>query len=109
MGSGQVFLGIEIGGTKLQIVAGDETGKIMKRWRAGADRDRGGQAIQKQICEGLDEIRSGIEPAAIGVGFGGPVDWKTGRICRSHQVDGWENFPLRDWLAEQSRLPVAVE
>ena len=40
--------------------------------------------------------------AGIGVGFGGPVDWRTGRICRSHQIDGWEGFPLRDWLAERS-------
>lgn len=103
------YLGIEIGGTKLQIVTGDESGRILKRWRATADRERGGPGIAAQIARGVAEIREGIAPRAIGVGFGGPVDWKAGRICRSHQIDGWENFGIRDWLAGQSGLPVIVE
>ncbi len=37
---------------------------------------------------------------AIGVGFGGPVDWRTGRISRSHQIEGWENFELAGWVRE---------
>jgi glucokinase len=103
------FLGIEIGGTKLQIVAGDGQGRIARRWRAAAERAGGGPAICRQLQEGIAEIRKGVDPVAIGVGFGGPVDRLTGRIARSHQVDGWEDFDLRSWLREQSRLPVAVE
>ena len=38
------FLGIEIGGTKLQIVQGDSAGAITKRWRATVDRERGTKA-----------------------------------------------------------------
>jgi glucokinase len=103
------FLGIEIGGTKLQIVAGDGRGRIGRRWRAAAERAGGGPAICRQLQEGIAEIRKGVNAVAIGVGFGGPVDRQTGRIARSHQVDGWEDFDLRSWLREQSGLPVAVE
>ena len=36
----------------------------------------------------------------MGVGFGGPIDWRTGRIECSHQIAGWAEFPLGDWLRE---------
>jgi glucokinase len=103
------YLGIEIGGTKLQIVAGDESGRIVHRWRATADRARGGPGICDQILQGVTEIRKRVLPLSIGVGFGGPIDWKTGRIARSHQIDGWEGYELGHWLAEQTGLPIACE
>lgn len=103
------LIGIEIGGTKLQIVAGPAPLQITRRWRADADRAGGGAAIQRQIQGGLREILGSERAAAIGVGFGGPIDVAAGRIRRSHQIAGWENFPLRDWLAEISGSPVVVE
>jgi glucokinase len=103
------YVGIEIGGTKLQIVAGDVDGTIRRRWRASADRAGGGAGICRQLRAGIDEIRAGIDARAIGVGFGGPVDRTTGRIARSHQIDGWEDSELRSWLARETGLPVAVE
>jgi glucokinase len=106
------FIGIEIGGTKLQLVAGDNASRITHRVRLRADRAAGGPGICRQLETGLAEIRAatGTGIAAVGVGFGGPVDRETGRIVRSHQVESWENFPLRDWLGERAgRVPVAVE
>jgi len=105
----RLYLGVEIGGSKLQIVAGKRSGKIERRWRATARRDDGRAAIARQILAGIAEIRQGIELAGIGVGFGGPVDFRSGRICRSHQVQGWENFDLRGWLAAETGLRAAVE
>lgn len=103
------LLGVEIGGTKLQIVVGDDAGRIRHRWRAPADRAGGGPAIARQIEQGLRELQEQFRPRAVGVGFGGPIDWRAGRIRRSHQIDGWEDFPLRDWLHEISGLPVVVD
>ena len=103
------LLAMEIGGTKLQIVAGDRQGRIARRWRARVDPRQGGPGICQQIIEGINHIRAGISVASIAVGFGGPVDWKNGRIRRSHQIDGWENFELARWLSEQFALPAAVE
>jgi glucokinase len=103
------FIGIEIGGTKLQIVAGDAMGRIRRRWRARVDREAGGPGICRQIVTGIGEIRRSLQSRAIGIGFGGPVDWKTGRICRSHQVAGWENFEISRWLTQESGLPVVVD
>jgi len=103
------YIGIEIGGTKLQIVAGDSRGHIARRWRAIVDLNRGGPGICDQLLQGLGEIMPAAHARGIGVGFGGPVDWKTGRIAVSHQVEGWEDFELGKWLSEHARLPVRIE
>ncbi len=107
--SSALLAGVEIGGTKLQIVLAESPTEIIGRWRADADRHGGGAAIQRQIETGLRELLAGRTIGAIGVGFGGPIDVASGRIRRSHQIDGWENFPLRDWLAEKAGVPVVVE
>ena len=103
------LLGIEIGGTKLQMVLGDEGGTIAIRRRTTVDKARGGPGILQELQTGTRELLTDGKPAAVAVGFGGPVDGRSGRICRSHQIDGWDNFPLADWLQELTGAPVIVE
>jgi glucokinase len=105
----RTVLGVEIGGTKLQIVAGDGTGNIRHRWRATADRAGGAAAISRQIVEGIRELTRHMPAHAIGVGFGGPVDHSSGRVRVSHQVDGWADVDLRSFLSTQTKLPVRIE
>ena len=57
------------------------------------DKARGGAGIREQIDGALPELMDVAQPAAIGVGFGGPVDSATGQICCSHQIEGWSEFP----------------
>jgi glucokinase len=103
------YLAIEIGGTKLQIVTGDATGTITGRQRLTVDRAEGGAGIRARIQQALDALIPAVQPVAIGVGFGGPVDWRTGQIRCSHQIEGWADFALADWLESITRLPVRVE
>lgn len=103
------FLGIEIGGTKLQLVAGDADAHITARRRFTVDKQRGGAGIREQIQGALPELMKFAKPSAIGVGFGGPVDSSIGQICCSHQIEGWSEFPLDEWLRGLSGLPVTVD
>lgn len=102
------FLGIEIGGTKLQLATGDGDGNIQKKIRFPIASSGGAASIQVQLKQGLKELISD-DIIAIGVGFGGPVDYRSGTICTSHQVAGWNNFNLVQWLQEQTGKPVAIE
>jgi glucokinase len=102
-----MLLGIEIGGTKLQIVYGDSDGSVVKKTRLAVEKKLGGEGIRQSIRKALEQSDKSIEAA--GVGFGGPVDWKTGRICCSHQIEGWADFELGQWLHEIIGSPVAVE
>ena len=105
----KIYLGIEIGGTKLQLVTGNDAGQIQTRHRLAVDPAAGARGIRAQIAATLKVILARTKVAAIGVGFGGPVDWKTGRICCSHQIEGWSDFRLGRWLSELSGLPVRVD
>lgn len=55
------------------------------------------------------ELLSTEKPTAIGVSFGGPVDFKTGTVRLSHHVPGWENIPLQKLLEEEFTVPVSVD
>jgi glucokinase len=103
------FLAIEIGGTKLQVCAGGADGGILDRRRFAVDRAAGGEGIRAQIAGALPELIAKWKPKAIGVGYGGPVDWKTGRIKCSHHIEGWNDFPLGEWLRERTGIPVFVD
>ena len=103
------FLGIEIGGTKLQLVAGDAAARITARVRLVVDKARGGAGIREQIQAALPVLLAQSRAVGIGVGFGGPVDSATGHICCSHQIEGWSEFPLGDWLRGLTGLPVRVD
>jgi glucokinase len=45
----------------------------------------------------------------IGIGFGGPVDSANGVILKSYQIEGWTNFPLKEWAEKQWGKAVCVE
>ena len=105
----RAFLGIEIGGTKLQIVAGKARGRILARHRHSVDRAKGGPGIRRQIEATIKPILAKTKVDAIGVGFGGPVNWRTGQINRSHHIHGWDGFQLKRWLERITRVPVLVD
>jgi len=106
---GNSFLGIEIGGTKLQIVIGDSAAKILERHRFAVDRAQGANGIRQHIERAIAKILTTTRPAAVGVGYGGPVDWRTGKICCSHHIEGWSDFELGKWLKELAQAPVFVD
>jgi glucokinase len=103
------FIGIEIGGTKLQLVTSDDAGTIMERLRYSINAANGANGIKQQISEGLQKLLAANTIRSIGVGFGGPVDWKTGEIQLSHQIEGWGNFNMKNWLQKLSGLPVSID
>ena len=102
-------VGIEVGGTKLQLCAGSPAGEILERRRFIIDSEAGAEGIRARIAESLPALVKNSGARAIGVGFGGPVDRDRGVIACSHQIAGWSDFPLRAWLQELSGLPVVIE
>ena len=106
---GGPYLGIEIGGTKLQVCVGDGAGHIRERRSFSVDPAAGADGIRSQLQETIAELSGRIKPRAVGVGFGGPVEWQTGRICCSHQIAGWSDFPLAAWLSGLAGAPVRAD
>src|SRR5207302_4421365 len=44
----------------------------------------------------------------IGIGFGGPVDDAARTVIKSHQIQGWDNFPLADWMGAVLGWPAVL-
>src|SRR5262249_5258301 len=107
------YLGIEIGGTKLQLGVGPDDGRLLGLWRGAVDVAAGPEGIRRQITAAVPELLelSGVARSqlrGVGVGFGGPVDDAPWTVIKSHQIDGWDNFPLADWVADAVGLPAVL-
>ena len=108
-----MYLGIEIGGTKLQVGLGRGDGSLAGFWRGRVDAAAGAEGIRGQIATAVPELleKSRIERArigGIGIGFGGPVDDTTRTVIKSHQIAGWDNFALADWISDLLGWPAVL-
>ncbi len=108
-----MYLGLEIGGTKLQLGVGCGDGVLAALWRGTVVPADGPDGIRRQILAAVPQVleRAGLQPGqlrGIGIGFGGPVADTTRTIIKSHQIEGWDNFPLADWISDVVGLPAVL-
>jgi glucokinase len=108
-----MFLGIEIGGTKLQLGLGPGDGTLLALWRGAVAPLLGADGIRRQITQALPELltQARIDRsilAGVGIGFGGPVDDASHSVIKSHQIEGWDNFPLAEWIGGLVGLPAVL-
>ncbi len=104
-----MLLGIEIGGTKLQLGVGDgKSAELVELARADIVPENGAVGILDQIHQLGTALCAAHRVERIGIGFGGPVDSRQGRIITSHQIQGWDNFHLSDWCREAFGVPVEL-
>ena len=109
-------IGIEIGGTKLQVGIGSANGKLLQRGviRKQVIRENGAEGIRRDIVSMVDKLleTKNLELSdinKIGIGFGGILDTNQGVTLKSYQIDGWTNFPLKDWGEKQWEKPVFIQ
>lgn len=101
-------LAIEIGGTKLQLAIADtKSSALQKIYRYDIDRSLGSKGILHTIETTINAMSS--KPKNIGIGFGGPINRKTGVIAASHQIEGWSGFNLKDWFLQRYGATIYME
>jgi glucokinase len=103
------YLGIEIGGTKIQLVASDQDLNVLGHSHFLVGQIKDANFIRKEIEKRITEHLSRGPIKSIGVGFGGPILPATGQVYKSFQVDGWEGFNLKNWLTEKTGVPTFVD
>ena len=102
-------VGVEIGATKQQIALVDERRRVTHGVIEKIPLKRGAQDILDWLETALPPLLAGTAaPCGIGVGFGGIVRNPQGETLRSIQVDGWDDFPLKDWFEKRFSLPCRV-
>jgi glucokinase len=104
-----MYLGIEIGGTKLQLGIGAGDGSDFVAFeRRDIDLSQGAAGILAQIEEAGKKLIADHRVRGIGIGFGGPVDSSLGRVIKSHQVTGWDDMPLGAWCEKKLGAPAVL-
>jgi glucokinase len=108
-----MFLGIEIGGTKLQLGVGRGDGVLLKLWRGSVKPECGGEGIRQQILQAVPQLLNdrGLSLAdirRIGVVRRATEADATQTVVKSHHIHGWDGFPLAAWLTDLLGKPTII-
>jgi len=107
-------IGIDIGGTKISIAAGDERGRILAYTVMPTLKGRETPEAIKQLIAATRRIiqtlpaKTQKKLAGIGVCLPGAVDSNRGTVPHSPNLPGWKGLKLADILSRQFKLPVRM-
>jgi glucokinase len=107
-----IWIGFDLGGTKMLTVAYDEqwnvVGRRRRKTRAHEGSDSGIERIGSTIDRLLGENEIDKERiAGIGIGCPGPIDLDNGRILTTPNL-GWDDVDVRDFLQKRFACRVVV-
>jgi len=107
------YLGIDIGGTKCAVVAGDEDFNICKKiqfeTRTG---ERNYNAVLDEFFVHIESLFSTFPREhlkGIGISCGGPLDSKKGMIYSPPNLPGWDNVPIVEIFSNRFGVPVSIQ
>lgn len=101
-----LYLGLDIGGTKVLAAAADGTGTLLNSLREATPSDlESGLSLLHRMISRL----SGNRPiAAIGSAVGGPLDRRRGIVSPLHQL-AWREVPLKSIMEQTWGCPFYVD
>jgi glucokinase len=105
-------IGVDLGGTNSRAAAVDEQGAILERISIATDLASGRDQVIDDIVRNIHELRSTTgSTGLVGVGIGVPgfIRMKEGMIVGSHNLPGFDNFPVRDEISRRLGSAVILE
>ncbi|GAB4579496.1 MAG: ROK family protein [Anaerolineales bacterium] len=107
---GSLILALDFGGTKLSAALLEQGQTTWRALRRAFSPPHPNAQHDLQTMLALARAMLGkTTPRAIGVSFGGPVEYRTGTVRLSHHVSGWENMPLKTILENEFNAPAQVD
>lgn len=113
MTSTRPIVGIDLGGTNMQIGVVDSAGSILGTNRKKTQADEGMERVLERIVRGVAgacEV-AGVavkDLAGVGIGAPSPVDAPNGLVLDAVNL-GWKDVPLADILGDRLGVPVVVD
>lgn len=104
----------DLGATSIDVAVTDLDGRILGHRDEPADVSAGPERCLARIEELFDELAPAIRdlpPRLLGIGIGvpGPVEFRSGRPVSPPIMPGWDDYPVRERLAERHGAPVWVD
>jgi glucokinase len=110
----QPVLALDIGGTKLAGGVVTPAGEMLREQTSATDPAATPGDVIEALLELSGQVLAGAglrlhDLSAVGISFGGPVDYPNGLVITCHHLAGWEGVPLRDIIAERTDLPTVMD
>jgi len=111
----KVLCGVDIGGTKCSIALTDEEGNILDKIYTCAHVEVAEEdGMVKMVTDHVKELlqRNQVDESdlpAIGVGCAGHIRFKDGVIITTSNLEGFNNYPLREKLQSHFGIPVILD
>ncbi|MFZ4576333.1 MAG: ROK family protein [Phycisphaerales bacterium] len=107
------FVGVDLGGTNMQIGVVSPDGKLISQTKKKTKSEEGYEGVLDRICEGVTEAcaAGGLSLSHIGgIGIGAPgvVDPHQGKVVVAVNLR-WTNKPLADDLGKRLKTKVLVD
>jgi glucokinase len=103
----QSALGVDLGGTKIEVALVDHRGRIRAERRLATDVDGGPEGVCAQIVEAIRSFGHSVAEVPVGVGIAGQVTGGSGLVRFAPNL-GWRDVPLKERLEERLALEVTV-
>lgn len=100
-----MYLGIDVGGTKIAAALVGEGGRLEGKMRVAVDQS-GDRSALDQVLRIAEDFSGGC--LGVGVAVPGIADRKTGTVWAPN-LRGWNHMPLEKEIAGVARCPVRVE
>ncbi len=101
-----IYIGLDIGGTKILAASATPDGHIQHKIRRETPLDlETGIALLKEL---VVELSVGKKLLSIGAAVGGPLDWKTGVVSPLHQPR-WQKVPIKSIFESTFSCPFYVD
>jgi glucokinase len=109
-----LYLGIDLGGTKIITALVDGKGRIIARDYRQTKAQHGPGTVVAQMTEAATNViaESGADTTRIrgvGVAAPGPIDAESGVVTAPPNLPGWKDVPLRHLIHDRLGLPTALE
>jgi glucokinase len=111
-GQKDIYLGLDIGGTKCSIVVGDASFSIKRKIVFDTRTERGYESILSDFRNHIKSLLaefSDYNLKRIGISCGGPLDSKTGMIYSPPNLPGWDNVPIIKIFKDEFGVDVAIQ
>lgn len=104
-----LFIGVDIGGTKVLAAAVSSTGRVLRTARRTTPgRQVEGRLIEDALTEAVEELSTTRRPSAIGIAAAGFVDLQGERVRFAPHLP-WRDEGVRARLAERWSAPVVLD
>ncbi len=108
------ILGIDLGGTKIDIACARLSGRVLAQQRIPTQPEDGPEKNLERVRETagkiLDQARvAKVELTAVGLSIPGPWDPDAGTFLELPNLPGWEGYPIRSALEGHFDVPIHMD